>query len=242
MAQADILVRAFDQAGNVRHGAAAEVAELDHAHHRLQRGEGVVGDLRLRGGEPGKQGGLPCIGQALEPRVGDGAQFKVEVGLLAVLAGGELARSLMRGGGVVLVALASFAAFAQGELLAHLHQIGHLFERLFHLARLFIEPLDDAADHQTRRHFEVHTLARTTALVGVATQFAIFCMQTAIEEKSAQAVGAVVHTQDDVSAPAAIAAVRTAFGTKFATMEMHSAIAATPCASMNLDMINKHII
>ena len=42
------LVRAFDQPGHVGDDEAAIVAQRDHAEVRRQRGERIVGDLRLR--------------------------------------------------------------------------------------------------------------------------------------------------------------------------------------------------
>jgi hypothetical protein len=54
VAQADALARAFDQARHVGHHELALV-RLDGAEHRLEGREGVLGDLRLRVRDPGKE-------------------------------------------------------------------------------------------------------------------------------------------------------------------------------------------
>ena len=51
MAEAAVFMRAFDQAGNVGDGAAAEAGKLDDADDRLQSGERIGGDFRFCGGE-----------------------------------------------------------------------------------------------------------------------------------------------------------------------------------------------
>ena len=70
VAEADALVRAFDQARNVRQHEFAAVG-VDHAELRMQRGEGIVGDLRLGGADGGEEGRLAGIGQADQPGIGD---------------------------------------------------------------------------------------------------------------------------------------------------------------------------
>ncbi len=73
VAEADALVRALDQAGNV---GEHEIAFVDahHAEAGMQRGEGIVGDLRPRGGDRGEEGRLAGVGQADEAGVGDQLQ------------------------------------------------------------------------------------------------------------------------------------------------------------------------
>jgi hypothetical protein len=56
VAESRARVRALDQAGDVRDDERAEVAEVYDAEVRLQRGERVVRDLRLRGRDGRDQG------------------------------------------------------------------------------------------------------------------------------------------------------------------------------------------
>ena len=53
----------------------------------MERGEGIVGDLRLGGGDGGEQGRLAGIGQADEAGIGDQLQPQPQPALLALLAG-----------------------------------------------------------------------------------------------------------------------------------------------------------
>ena len=81
-AKAGAEVGAFDQAGHVGHGERALVgcvADLDHAEVGLESGEGVVGDLRLGGGEARDEGGLADVGKADQADVGEEAELKAVV-------------------------------------------------------------------------------------------------------------------------------------------------------------------
>ena len=66
-AEAAALARALDEAGHVGDGE-ADVARLHDAEVRMQRGEGVVGDLRPRGGDGGDQARLAGGGEARRER------------------------------------------------------------------------------------------------------------------------------------------------------------------------------
>ena len=83
VAEAAIGVSAFDEAGNIGDGAAAEAGELDDADSGLQGGERVGGDLGFGGGEFAEKGGFTGVGEADEADVGDASQFEVENPLLA---------------------------------------------------------------------------------------------------------------------------------------------------------------
>ena len=91
VAEAGALVRAFDQAGNVGQHEFAAVA-LDHAELGMQRGEGIVGDLRLGRADRGEEGRLAGVRQADEAGIGDQLQAQPDPALLARLAGIGVAR------------------------------------------------------------------------------------------------------------------------------------------------------
>ena len=67
VAKADALMRAFDQARQIGQHEFA-VVDSHHAELRMQRGEGIVGDLRLGGAHRGEERGLAGIGQADQRR------------------------------------------------------------------------------------------------------------------------------------------------------------------------------
>ena len=73
VAEADAFMRAFDQPGQIGEHEFALVDAHD-AELRMQRGEGIVGDLRLGRGDHRQEGGLAGIGQADQPGVGDQLQ------------------------------------------------------------------------------------------------------------------------------------------------------------------------
>ncbi len=81
VAQPGALMRALDQAGDVGQHEFMVVA-ADHARDRVQRGEGIVGDLRLGRGGGGQEGRLAGIGQAHQPGIGDQLQPQPDPALL----------------------------------------------------------------------------------------------------------------------------------------------------------------
>ncbi len=84
----------------------------------MQRGEGIVGDLRLGGGDRGEEGRLAGIGQADQPGIGDQLQPQPDPALLACLAGIGAARRAVGRGLEMGVAEAAIAALGQHESLA----------------------------------------------------------------------------------------------------------------------------
>ena len=70
VAEAGAFMRALDQARNVRQHEFAAVG-IHHAKLRMQRGERVIGDLRLGGADLRKQGRLAGIGQADQAGIRD---------------------------------------------------------------------------------------------------------------------------------------------------------------------------
>ena len=240
MAEADVFVRAFDEAGNVRQAATAVGSELDHADHGLQRGEGVVGDLGLGGAELGEQRGFASIRRTDKAGIRDAAHFKVEVALFSGGAGGELARGLVGGGLKVDVPLPAFAALAEHVGGVGFGQVGHGLVAGDEFVRCVVVFLDDAADERARRHFVHHILAAAPgALLGAAFG-AVLGQEAVVEDVVAQAVGAGVHQQDEAAAVSAVTTVRAAFGAKLSAMKMGAAIAAFSGAGVDFDLIDKH--
>ena len=109
VAEADAFMRAFDQAGQIGEHEFALVDAHD-AELRMQRGERIVGDLRLGGADRGEEGGLAGIGQADQAGVGDQLQPQPDGALLAGLAGIGAARRLVGRGLEIGIAEAAIAA------------------------------------------------------------------------------------------------------------------------------------
>ena len=82
VAEPGAFMRAFDEAGNVGEDEFAPVAG-DDAKPWHERREGIVGDLRLGGGDRGEKGRFAGVGQADKPCVGDELQPQDDRALLA---------------------------------------------------------------------------------------------------------------------------------------------------------------
>ena len=82
VAEPRAVARALDQPGDVGDDELA-LGALERPEHRLERREGVVGDLRRRAREPRQQRGLAGVGQADEADVGEQLQRQLEPALLA---------------------------------------------------------------------------------------------------------------------------------------------------------------
>ena len=82
VAEAGAFMRALDQAGNVGEHEFAALRVHD-AELRMQRGEGIVGDLRFRRADDGEEGRLAGVGQADEAGVRDQFQPQPDPALFA---------------------------------------------------------------------------------------------------------------------------------------------------------------
>ncbi|MGY3645783.1 hypothetical protein ACVWW2_001074 [Bradyrhizobium sp. LM4.3] len=115
-------MRAFDQTGDVRQHEFATVGIHD-AELRMQRGEGIVGDLRLGRADLGEEGRFAGIGQADEAGIRDQLQPQPDPALFAGLAGIGIARRAVGRGLEMRVAEAAIAALGQHEFFADIGEI-----------------------------------------------------------------------------------------------------------------------
>ena len=121
-------LRAFDQAGNVGQHEVALV-DADDAEIGMERGEGIVGDLRLGGRDGGEEGRLAGIGQADEAGIGDQLQPQPDPLSCAVQAGIGVARRLVGRGLEMGIAEAAIAACASTNALADFGEVGRSASR-----------------------------------------------------------------------------------------------------------------
>ena len=122
IAEAEALMGALDQPGNIGEHEFAAVAG-DDAELRMQGREGIVGDLRLGGGDRGEEGRFAGVGQTDEAGVGDELQPQPDRALLARLAGIGAARRLIGRRLEMRIAETAIAA-APDDALPDLGQIG----------------------------------------------------------------------------------------------------------------------
>src|SRR4051812_14724629 len=117
------LVRAFDQPGNIGEHELAALVAYD-AEVWMQRGERILGDLRLGGGDERKQRRLAGVGQADDADIGDQLQPEPYPPLLALEARIGAARRTVGGGLEVRVTEAAVAACGETLALAEFGEIG----------------------------------------------------------------------------------------------------------------------
>ncbi len=213
VAQAHALMRALDQAGQIGEHEFA----LVHAHDaelRMQRGERIVGDLRLGRAHRGEKRRLAGIGQADETGIGDQLQPQADGALLAGLAGIGLARRAVGRRLEIGVAEAAIAALGDGHALADMGEIGK--------QRLAVFVVDLRAD----RHLEHHVLAVGAVHVlahAVAAALGLEVLLVAVVDQRIEAVDRLDH---DVAAAAAVAAAGPAELDELLAAEGDAAVAA----------------
>src|SRR5690606_18205081 len=109
-AEATALVGSLDDAGDVGHHERARARQPDDAEIRLQRREGIVGDLGTRGTDYRQQGAFSRIRFADKANIGDQLEHQLDAAFLPLAAGLELARGSVGGGGEVSIATTTAAA------------------------------------------------------------------------------------------------------------------------------------
>ena len=226
VAEAGALVRAFDQAGDVGEHELAAV-DRDDAELRMQRGEGIVGDLRLGCCDRREEGRLACIRQPDEAGIGDQLEAQPDGQLLAGLARIGAARRAVGRGLETRIAEAAIAAARERRALPDRGEIGEQ-----RLAVLLV-------DLRAGRHLEQE--------VGAAGAMAILAHAAAAVLGGVMLLVAVVdqrvepfdRLRDDVAALAAIAAVRPAVLDEFLAAERHAAVAAVARADIDLGFVEE---
>ena len=223
--EAGALVGALDQAGDVGDHELAVVA-LERAEHRLQRGERVGADLRLRAREPRQQRGLAGVRQPDEADVGQQLEVQVDAALLAGQAALGDPRRLAGRGLEARVAAPAGAAARDRDLLAGPHEV---------VARA-VPLLDLRAGRDAHDHRLAVGAVALRALAVAATVGA----EVAAPAEGLQVAQRVVDAQDDVAAAAAVAAVGPALGDVRLAAEREGAVAAGARAHLQMCSIGEH--
>ncbi len=226
VAEADALMGALDEAGNVGEDEFAAVAG-DDAELRVQRREGIIGDLRARRADRGQKRRFAGVGEANEPGVGDQLQAQPDGALLPLLAGIDAARSLVGRGLEMGVAEAAIAAARERDALADLGHVGD--QRFF----VLVEDLGSGRNLEDR----VGALAAGAVLAhAVGAGLGLEMLLIAVVDQRVEAADAF---DDDIAAAAAVAAVRAAEFDEFLAPERQAAGAAVARTDVNLGLIEK---
>ena len=224
-------VRAFDESGEIGYGegfGVGKVADLDYAEVGLERGEGVVGDLRLGGGEARDKGRRADIGIADEASVCEETEFEAVGAFFAGATELVLARGLVGAGGEVLVASAAPTAFGYDDG--------------------FIGPgevVDELAggvvvEEGAYGNFEGCTFARVSGAVGAEAVASALGFVLGVEAEVDQGVVAEGGGHEDVAPVTAISAGGTALGNELFAAKGHAAVATVTGFDTDSCFINKH--
>ena len=124
VAEADSLVRAFDQARHVDHHERVLVGDAHDSELRLERRERIVGDLGARRRNDRKQRRFAGVGYADDAAIGEKSKLEPQRKPFAGLAAFGKTRRLPNARCEVLIAEPAAAAFCRQDACAGLAQIG----------------------------------------------------------------------------------------------------------------------
>ena len=267
VAQADIEVRALDQAGNIRNSGAVVAGKFHDAHDGMEGGEGIGSDLWMGGGDAAEEGGFTGIGIADEAGIRDGAQLEDVIPFLARLARRGLTGDAIGGALKVDVAFAAVAAFAEGEFLPGLREVRDelqvgavdidaardrglgLWCFLFqivegHAAAHGLAGGEgravDAINEGAHGHAHVLRLCASAVEILAEAVAAIGAADDRLVEEGGEVVRVGIGAEDDVAAPAPIAAVGTALGDEFLAEEGDAAVSTFAGLGVYFDLIYEH--
>ncbi len=221
-------VRALDQPGQVGDDERPRVAHVGDAELRLERGERIGCDFRMRGAHAAQQRRLSRVRQPDQADVGDQLELQVGGPLLAGLALLPLARRAVDGGGEVLVPESALAAARDADDGARLDEVAqdHAGGRVAH---------GRAGRNVERQVFPV--------LAGAVAAAALAAVARGIDRarrEIQQRRHVRVRAQEDGAAVAAVAAVRPAALDVLLPPERAAAVAAFSAADAQTRLVNEH--
>ena len=213
VAQTDALAGTLDQAGDVGADKAGTLTYRHDTQGGHQRGEVIVRDLGLGRADGRDEGRLTHIGEADQAHISNQLQLQRHLDVLAGHTGlgklGDLAgrRCKMR------VAVAAAAALCDGDG----GVVGQVRDD---------QPALRVLDHGAQRHLDDEVFGILAVAEACAALAALGGSVLALVAEVHQGGKMIVRHKDDVTAAAAITAVRAASGHELLTMEAHCAIAA----------------
>ena len=220
--------RPLDQARNVSHHEATKRVDLDGSEMRREGREGILGHLRLGGRDATQEGRFSGVGKADEADVGQQFQGELEQPLLSFLARLGDARCLPSGGREAGIASTAPPSPHDKHPLLIVYQVGQ------ELASVGVH--DSRAERNRNDQLgaapAMHGLAAAVRSVLGPVVLSVFL----VAERPVRPAGNDI----DVSAVAAVAAVRPASRDMRFSPEAHAAPAAVPCPDPNAGLIDEH--
>ena len=194
----------------------------------MQRGERVVGHLRLGAGQASQQRRLAGVGKPDQAGVGEQPQPQLEPALLARQPLLGKARRLARGGGELAVAAPAAAAARHQRALAGLGQVPAVAELR-------------VLDHGPRRHPNHEGLRRGAVLARTLPVAAALGLEVRAAAKGGQVAQRGIADDDHVAAAPAVAAVGPALGHVRLAPERDDPVAARARAHVDLGPVVEHV-
>ena len=191
----------------------------------MQRGKGIIGDLRARGGNAANQRRFARVWHAEQADIGEQFQFETQIALLAFRAGFALTRRAVGRAFIAGIAETMKTALRDQQVLA-IH--GEIANQLISVINKYLR-----AD----RHGNQQILTAAAALVTPFAGTTVCRLKTAVETEIGERVDAILRDQIDTAAIAAVTAVRPAERDIFLTAEADDAVAALARADINLSFI-----
>ena len=217
----------LDETRDVGHHERAVLAAVDDTEVRVQRGEGVVRDLRARRGHRADERRLAGVRQAEQTHIGDHLELELEQPLLAGQPGPELARRAVGAGLELGVAPTALAAARHEQRIAGAHEVAQL------LAGLRIP------HHRADRHRHIEIVAAAAGAVVAAARLARLRLEIALDTEVRERVDALGRAQPDAAAETAVTAVRAAERHELLAPETQAAAAAVTGLHAHLGFIDE---
>ena len=225
--EAEALMSAFDQSGNIGDAEAVFLGDLHAPQVRREGGERVGGYFRPRRGKRRQQGRFTGVGQPDQAGVGDQAQLQPDRALIAARTGCRDSRGAPGGRNKMHISLTAGTAVRDDRLLARHHEVGQL-------RPVFLVEGEGPGGHP---HDEIRAVVAVLLLA--AARFAIAGDQARLELEVEEGGEALVDLQNHVAAAAAVAAGGTAEGTILFAQEGNRAVAALAGLNINPGFVDK---
>ncbi len=198
-----------------------------HAELRIERGEGIIGDLGSCRGDARKKSGFARIGKADQPNVGDQFQPQPDGFFFPRLAGIGMARCLIGRALEMGVAKTAISAPQDADACARLGEIGDQALVVF---------LIDLRAHR-HSHDCIRAVGARHVLAHAGT--AAFRRDVLLEAVVDEGVQVLHRLHPDIAPIAAIAAIGTAVLDEFLAAERNAAIPAFAGADIDLRLVEE---
>ena len=204
----------FNQAGYIRDHKAIPIVHLHNSQIRLKGCKGISGNFRLRVGDMGKKRGFSGIWKAYQSDIRNELQLQRDLKLHAFLPSLRIFRDLHRGSGIVHVSIASPSAF-QNDLAAVIS--GHIGN---YLTR------GGVTDDGSLRNLQNNILAVFSMTAFFSALFAVSGLEFPSIAVFIQRIHGIICFKNNITAAAAVAAVRSACSYKLFTPEADVTVSA----------------